>query len=501
MGWKQERNIVVTTKAILNLKKKCKVFTRFCVALKRKIKLLDVDAITKSKSKESNEFVLHVSSDSDYRFISEVREDTIKAVKEAYAKLCGKNLPIYGVPHQFLKDFVTTKGDRKKSVFKIPEEGFRLKEEDVIQASDPAQDPNAFQALDDLPNFKKTKAQSIYQKNKSEKKVMIEEFKVLKVLGKGSFGKVYLVEMISTSKLYAMKELRKDVLIDTDQIENTKIEKEIMKNANHPFLLNLEYVFQTPGKIFFVMKFMKGGELYSLISKEKRFSESRCRFYAAQIILALGHLHSNKIIYRDLKPENILIDEDGYLCLADFGLARFLEEDKRATSFCGTPEYMAPEIITAEGHNRAVDWWSLGVLLYEMLVGVPPFYHQNQHTMYQFIVSKAVVFPDPIKHKITVSDPAKDLISKLLTKKQTDRLGSAVGDFNDILKHPFFSAVDLKQLQEKKLKAEYVPLISDKYSVENFDPTVTGEDPAAAAIPAQRMDLIKKFEEEFKDFS
>ena len=161
-----------------------------------------------------------------------------------------------------------------------------------------------------------------------------------------------------------MKELRKDVLIDTDQIENTRIEKEIMKNANHPFLLNLEFVFQTPGKIFFVMKFMRGGELYTLLSKEKRFPETRCKFYAAQIVLALSHLHKNKIIYRDLKPENILLDDDGYICLADFGLARFLEEDKKAMSFCGTPEYMAPEIVTGEGHNRTVDWWSLGILIY-----------------------------------------------------------------------------------------------------------------------------------------
>jgi len=219
--------------------------------------------------------------------------------------------------------------------------------------------------------------------------------------------------MISSGKIYAMKELRKDVLIDTDQIQNTRIEKEIMKNANHPFLVNLEYVFQTTGKIYFVMKFMRGGELYTLLTREKRFPEARCKFYITQIILALGHLHKGKIIYRDIKPENILLDDDGYLCLTDFGLARFIEEDKKAMSFCGTPEYMAPEIITGEGHNRAVDWWSVGILLYEMLVGVPPFYHQNQNTMYKLITSRVVVFPDPIKHKITVNENAKDLISKV----------------------------------------------------------------------------------------
>jgi len=375
--------------------------------LKRKIKIVDVEAITKSK--ESNEFVLHIPSEYDYNFISEERTAIIQTIKENYARLTNKNMPIYGVPHHFLKDFVTSKSDRKKNILRIPDEGFRLKDEDVITGSpDPMKD-----LLNEIPNFQKTKAQSLYQKDKSVKKVMLDEFKVIKIIGKGSYGRVYQAEMNSTGKIYAMKELRKDVLIDTDQIENTRIEKEIMKNANHPFLINLEYVFQTPGKIFFVMKFMQGGELYTLLSKEKRFSESRAKFYAAQIILALAHLHKSKIIYRDLKPENILLDDDGYICLADFGLARFLEEDKKAMSFCGTPEYMAPEIIIGEGHNRSADWWSLGVLLYEMMVGVPPFYHQNQHTMYQYITSRAVIFPDPIKHKITVSEPAKDIISKV----------------------------------------------------------------------------------------
>lgn len=373
------------------------------------MKITDVEAVTKSKSKESTEFVLHIPSEYDYRFVGEKRDDVIQAIKETYAQTTKKNLPIYGVPHHYLKEFVTSKSDRKKNILKLPDESFRMKEEDILQEQDPMA-----AMLEEIPNFQKTKGTSLYQKNKAEKAVNLDDFKVLKVLGKGSFGKVYLVESNSTGKTYAMKELRKDILIDTDQIQNTKIEKEIMKNANHPFLVNLEFVFQTSGKIFFVMKFMRGGELYTILTREKRFPEARCKFYSAQIGLALSHLHQNHIIYRDIKPENILMDDDGYLCLTDFGLARFLEEDKKAMSFCGTPEYMAPEIITGEGHNRSADWWSFGVLLYEMLVGVPPFYHQNQNTMYQYITSKSVIFPDPVKHHISVSDAAKDLILRVL---------------------------------------------------------------------------------------
>jgi serum/glucocorticoid-regulated kinase 2 len=395
-----------------------------------------------------------------------------------------------------LKEFVTSKADRKKNILKVPDESFRIKGEDIVIEQDPMA-----AMLEEIPNFQKTKGTSLYQKNKAETTTKLEEFKIIKVLGKGSFGRVYLVENISSGKTYAMKELRKDVLIDTDQIQNTKIEKEIMLNASHPFLVNLEYVFQTPGKIYFVMKFMRGGELYSILTKEKRFPESRVRFYAAQIGLALSHLHQGHIIYRDIKPENILLDDDGYLCLTDFGLARFVSEDMKAMSFCGTPEYMAPEIVQEKGHNRAADWWSFGILIYEMLVGVPPFYHQNQHTMFQFIIDRAIIFPIPEKHHITVSDAAKDLITKLLQKNPNDRLGNGPNDAEDVLKHPFFAGLDLKELMEKKIKAEYVPQVKDKYSVENFDPSITAESLDSGPIPPNRMDLIKKFEEEFKEFN
>eukprot|EP00826_Nyctotherus_ovalis_P049568 TRINITY_DN6004_c0_g3_i4.p1 TRINITY_DN6004_c0_g3~~TRINITY_DN6004_c0_g3_i4.p1 ORF type:complete len:448 (+),score=149.48 TRINITY_DN6004_c0_g3_i4:144-1487(+) len=445
------------------------------------------------------EFVLHIPSEYDYRYTSEQREDIISIIKSAYAAIMNKNLPIYGVPHLYLKDFVTSKSDIKKNIIRIPEEGFKIKEAPKEASGDTQEE--AKEDIFSFPNLQRTKSHSLYQKDKSEKKVLLNDFKIIKIVGKGNYGRVFLVEMISTGKVYAMKELRKDVLIDTDQIENTRIEKEIMKNANHPFLISLDYVFQTPGKIFFVMKFMKGGELFTLMSKERRFPESRVKFYAAQIVLALTHLHKNNIIYRDLKGENILLDEDGYICLADFGLARFLEEDKRATSFCGTPEYMAPEVVLSKGHNKAVDWWGLGILLYEMLVGIPPFYHDNQLTMYQYITSRAVIFPDPVKHKITVNPSAKDLILKLLVKNDRERLGSGPEDGEEILRHPFFAGVNVEDLLAKKTKAEYLPPIGDTYNVDGFDPTLTEEESVNDTIPAARMELIKKFDKEFVDFN
>lgn len=215
--------------------------------------------------------------------------------------------------------------------------------------------------------------------------------------------------------MYAMKTIRKDILIKNDQIESTLLEKDILIKVKHPFLISMDYIFQNETKIYFVMKFIKGGELFNTLAKEKRFNESRAKFYATQIILGLGHLHKMNIIYRDIKPENILLNEDGYLLLADFGLAKTLATpESLATSFCGTPEYLAPEIIKNEGHNHAVDWWSIGILIYEMIVGFPPFYHKNQQTMYDLIQKFPVKYPDPVKHKIQMSEEAKDIITALL---------------------------------------------------------------------------------------
>jgi serum/glucocorticoid-regulated kinase 2 len=164
------------------------------------------------------------------------------------------------------------------------------------------------------------------------------------------------------------------------------------------------------------MNFIKGGELFRHLVKVKRFNEEQARFFLAQIALALGHLHSKNILYRDLKPENILFGEDGYLFLADFGLAKMIKNDEMANSFCGTAEYLAPEMLIGNGHNQMVDWWALGILLYEMLVGIPPFFHRNKHRMYFLIKESPVNFPDPQKHGIDVPPAAKDLIKKLLDK-------------------------------------------------------------------------------------
>jgi len=197
-----------------------------------------------------------------------------------------------------------------------------------------------------------------------------------------------------------MKTLRKDVILEFDKVKSTHLEKEILKKLNHPFLVSLEYIFQTDYKIFFVLNFVRGGELFTHLANAGHFKEHQAKFYAAQVALALGHLHENQVIYRDLKPENVMIAEDGYLQVTDFGISKQLELDEKAYSFCGTPEYISPEMLQGRGHSYPVDWWTLGILTYEMIIGFPPYYvhdgsDQDHQKMYEMIKKDAVDFIAP----------------------------------------------------------------------------------------------------------
>ena len=210
-------------------------------------------------------------------------------------------------------------------------------------------------------------------------KFKLEDYKIVRHVGRGTFGKVYLVKNVHTNTYFAMKSIRKDVVIQHESLESLKVEKLILLQVQHPFIISMEQVFSSETRIYFVMQFVQGGELFKHLSEQRRFSEKRVQFYAAQIALALGYLHKSNIYYRDLKPENILLGLDGYILLADFGLAKINEIDDgtEPNSFCGTPEYISPEMIVGSGHDHTLDWWALGVLVYEMIIGIPPFYHKN----------------------------------------------------------------------------------------------------------------------------
>jgi len=299
--------------------------------------------------------------------------------------------------------------------------------------------------------------------------VTVESFDMLKVLGRGVSGKVMLAKKKDTGKLYAMKIMKKSSIIKTNQVEHISGERKILEALQHPFLMTLRYAFQTKDKLYFVLDYFPGGELFFHLKRKRRFSEAVAQIYVAEIALALGHLHSKGIIYRDLKPENILLDENGHVCLTDFGLSKDIKPDEQAFTFCGTPEYLAPEIITGAGHGKAVDWWSLGILLYELTVGIPPFYSQNPNEMYQKIQTGVLRFP-PF---LTVE--CRNIIVELLNRNPAKRHG-AHNDVDDIKGHAFFKNLDWEKLTAKELDVAYKPVVdTTQPDTSNFDVMFTAE--------------------------
>lgn len=273
-----------------------------------------------------------------------------------------------------------------------------------------------------------------------------------------------------------MKCIRKDVVIEHESVESLKVERLILQQVNHPFLIGMDYVFQKAYRIYFIMEFIQGGELFKHLSEAKRFEEPKAKFYAAQIALALGYLHESKVIYRDLKPENILLNSDGYIKLADFGLAKIInDQQEEPNSFCGTPEYLSPEMIQGSGHDSTLDWWALGIFIYEMIIGIPPFYNQNKHQMYFLIQNAPIRWPDFKKHGIAVSDEAKDIITKMLEKDRKVRLGQDNG-VEDILGHPWFADLDIKKLLEKKIDAPHIPKVRSENELKKEAPKAAVEE-------------------------
>ena len=257
--------------------------------------------------------------------------------------------------------------------------------------------------------------------------VSIDDFELLAMVGKGSYGRVIQVRKRDSGNVYALKVLNKEDLLHSNQVQSTKAERRGLEVVNHPFIVKLHFAFQTDDKLCLVMDFINGGELFTYINREKRFSEARTRFYAAEIILALEYLHEMDIIYRDLKPENILLDSHGHIRLTDFGLSKDSMEDGKTFSMVGSPYYMAPEIILKQGHWQAVDWWSLGILIYEMLFGLPPFYNRNTRLAYEKLLTRELEFPQ-FGGGAPVSRDGKTLLQGLLAKDPLRRLGSQVSE-------------------------------------------------------------------------
>jgi len=285
------------------------------------------------------------------------------------------------------------------------------------------------------------------------------------VIGKGSYGKVMLVRYKDRSnEVYAMKMLRKENIVKRNQVEHTKTERNVLETVSHPFIVNLVYAFQTPKKLYFVLEYCAGGELFFHLSRAGRFSEGRCRFYTAEILLAIEYLHRLDIIYRDLKPENILLDSEGHVKLTDFGLSKEgIRDNVSAKSMCGTPEYLAPEILDKKGHGKAVDWYSLGALIYEMLTGLPPFYTRDREKLFERIRRGELQYPSYI------SPVAKSLCQSLMNREPSRRLGGGPGDAEEVKQHPFFPGMDWHAISQRQVVPPFKPAVAQKEDVRYFD--------------------------------
>jgi protein-serine/threonine kinase len=299
----------------------------------------------------------------------------------------------------------------------------------------------------------------------------LKSFHFIKVIGRGTFGKVILVKNKIDEKLYAMKSLKKIQILKTQNLQNLKNEKRILKTINHPFIIKLNETFQDSHKVYMLFDYHNGGELFFHLQKRGRFSEEMVRFYACEIYLALTHLHSQKIIYRDLKPENVVLDENGHIKLIDFGLAKDeIDLSSKCATFCGTNEYIPPEVIKGAKYNFNFDWWGFGILIYELLFGSPPF---NDRGGNKTLLFKKICMEDPdYQHKgVRISLSAESLLKTLLNKDPEKRLRS-----ESIPLHDFFRGISFSDVEKMKIKPPIKPKIKNKEDFSNIDPCFLRED-------------------------
>ncbi|XP_050551470.1 protein kinase C isoform X5 [Spodoptera frugiperda] len=325
-------------------------------------------------------------------------------------------------------------------------------------------------------------------------KVSLDDFHFIKVLGKGSFGKVMLAEKKGTDEVYAVKVLKKDAIIQDDDVECTLTERRVLAlAARHPFLTALHCAFQTRERLFFVMEYVDGGDLMFQIQRARKFDEPRARFYAAEVTLALTFLHQHGVIYRDLKLDNILLDSDGHCKLADFGMCKEgILDGATTTTFCGTPDYIAPEILQELEYGPSVDWWALGVLLYEMLAGQPPFEADNEDDLFESILHDDVLYP------VWLSKEAVSILKGFMTKNPVRRLG-VCGGAAGIRAHVFFKDMDWDALAQRRLRPPFRPKLKSKREAANFDAEFTKEEPVLTPVPHDVVRAINQ--EEFRGFS
>ena len=442
----QERIILITDRAVYNLKIK---------ETKRRIEIQDIAGITISKTSE--QFVIHCKNDEyDYLYVSPNRLKIIEILETVYEAMTQNELLFYISSDKDLTKYVVSKSDRKK-----------IKE--CMNKIEPKQLMSIREFIESGGNMNINTHQSSlllekeFKNSEKHKEESISNFKIKGVIGKGKASIIYLAEY--KGEKVVLKVFDKIFLFKNDLIERIILEKNILCSfQENSFLCHMKFYFTTKTKIVFVLPFYPGGDLFNSLLKVGKFDETTTAFYATQIANMISFLHSKNIAYRDLKLENLMINENGYLTLIDFGSCKIIEApNELESSFVGSPDYMSPEMITGEGHNQMTDWWSYGVLIYELLYGITPFHDESIERIFDLITTSNIRFPLELKF----SSNTKDFILKLLKKNPIERLGR--GEFDQIILHPFFQSVNPKNIVIQKTTAPRKPTISESDPFLNFD--------------------------------
>ena len=494
-SWWQERNIIITDKAIYNLKK---------LSLKRRIDLKTLIGITISKNSE--EFVIHCKNiDYDYHYSSPRRKIIIEIISKNYEINVEQEIKLFELQDKNLNEYVTSKEEKEKQISytRMPRNIKSLNVKDYLFGNQSKTE------IDKNKNIVPIKPKFKYIA------VNYNDFEINKVIGRGFIGKILLVKYKKDGKYYAMKMMRKDQIISEELQDNILLEKNILIESQNEFILSLSFFFQTKERIYFITPFIKGGDLYHKLKKDKFLKEDLVKFYSAQIIIALQYLHDLGIAYRDLKPENILLNEDGYIKLCDFGASVKLHGTEKDYNFAGSPEYASPEMINYQGHTVMTDWWSLGILIYEMLYGFTPFFNLDKDRMYDLIINGSISFPEYYTNnenneeenqiEYNISEEAKSLINKLLEKDPGKRLGRE--GLEEIKKEPFFYGIYFDEINKKRYKALFIPDINEKDLTNNFEEEYLNLDIAESPVENwlkndEYSNLFQNFEdkEETDDF-